>query len=135
MSDQISRKGLKDHVVFISHSFLSFEEIILIWKQMDVGLQVAAHDALSTSLMEPMLFQKELVCTSIYPYRKLESTFELDMGLVDLEVNQIMRRMEELIDGKKTNTIELMNRKKVIVENFNFERNTESTLEYFLQLS
>ena len=83
---------------------------------MDVGLQVAAHDALSTSLMEPMLFQKELVCTSIYPYRKLESTFGLDMGLVDLEVDEIMRRMEELIDGKKSDINELMNRKKVIIE-------------------
>ena len=63
----IKQLNLTDHIKFVEHGFLPFADIISIWKAVDCGLQIAAHDALSTSLMEPMLFKKEVIVSKIFP--------------------------------------------------------------------
>ena len=76
--------------------------------------------------------QKEVIVSNIYPYRKLEEVFHLKMELVELKSSNIMSKMEGIIAGNKTKGSELMKRSKVICDNFNFEKNTEITVKYFL---
>ena len=121
--DLIKQKKVENQIKIVEHGFLPFEDIIQIWKAMDVGLQIASHDALSTSLLEPLFFKKEVIVTNIEPYKILKKEFNFKIDLINQDKNELAEAMLNLIEGNKTSDLELDNRSKAISQNFNFEEN------------
>ncbi|MEQ8323351.1 MAG: hypothetical protein RH916_01610 [Vicingaceae bacterium] len=128
---QIAKFDLSTHVIFVHHSFLTFNEIRYIWSKMDVGLQIAAHDALSTSFLEPLFLKKPVVVSKIAPYQIFESHFNLKLDLVELNPSSLKNHMLSYIQGREITNAELNKRSEVISTYFNFEKNTLKAIEYF----
>ena len=95
---------------------------------MDVGLQIASHDALSTSLLEPLFFKKEVIVTNIEPYEILKEKFDFEIDLINQDKNELKKAMSRLITGNKTTGIELEKRQNAVSLNFNFEENIKKQI-------
>lgn len=124
----IKSKKVEDYIKIVDHEFLPFQDIIQIWKSMDVGLQIASHDALSTSLLEPLFFKKEVIVTNIEPYVILKEKFKFDLPLINQDSVELKIAMQSLIQGNKTDLLELQKRHEAIALNFNFEENIKKQI-------
>jgi|GEM_PF-2413944 len=124
----IKDKEVEEYIKIVEHEFLPFEDIIQIWKAMDVGLQIASHDALSTSLLEPLFFKKEVIVTNIEPYEILKEKFDFEIDLINQDKNELKKAMSSLITGNKTSGIELEKRQNAVSLNFNFEENIKKQI-------
>lgn len=124
----IKDKEVEEYIEIVEHEFLPFEDIIQIWKAMDVGLQIASHDALSTSLLEPLFFKKEVIVTNIEPYEILKQKFDFEINLINQDKNELKQAMNNLIRGNKTSEIELEKRHNTVSLNFNFEENIKKQI-------
>ncbi len=133
--NNISKYNLQDIIKIEKHEFLPFYDIKLIWKQMDCGLQIAINDQLSSTLLEPMFLEKELIATNIEPYQLLNNKFpELKLKLIKREPEVLAHEMNEIINGKRTSETILENRKKIIEKEFNFEKNIQKMLDFYQEL-
>jgi glycosyltransferase involved in cell wall biosynthesis len=128
---QIKNSGVEDFVVLQEHDFLPFSDIIHIWKHMDVGLQIAAHDQLSTTFVEPQFFQKEVIATDIEPYRIYNEKFDTKLELTSLSAVDIAKHMKGTLGTSEEKSEILNHRKKVIEEHFNFNKNIRKIVEYY----
>lgn len=131
---KLKKSGVENLVKVVEHGFLPFEDIIQIWKNMDVGLQIASHDALSTSLLEPLFFKKEVIVTNIEPYQLLEKQFDLNLKLIDQNADELANRMEQLIIDSKTSNDELEKRHQIVATNFNFEKNVREQIKQAIEV-
>lgn len=123
---------LQEHLVIQEYSYLSFCELALLWEQMDCGLQIAYHDQLSTTFLEPMLFKKELIATDIESYRIYKEVFGVEIELCEIESESIFKRMAMVCANTTTNDNALEQRKKIIEEHFNFEHNVGKIIDHYI---
>lgn len=124
---------LSDYILLMPrHKFVPFKEMQYIWKHMDVGLQIAYYDQFSTTFLEPMILKKPFIATRIEPYQIYEKKFNLDLQLVQANTNDVFLSLKKYIDGYKVPAEDLEKRKKIVEENFNFNRNIEKILRFFL---
>lgn len=130
-TSQIDNARLSDYVILQKHGFLSFGDMQMIWKKMDVGLQIAANEQLSTTFLEPQFYQKEIIVTNILPYRIYNEKFDLDIPLIPLEAEAVYNRMKNLILGKHTSQEDLLKRYYTVKDNFNFSENIEKIIEHY----
>ncbi|NNC94342.1 MAG: glycosyltransferase [Chitinophagales bacterium] len=129
---KISELGLNDHISIIHHSFLPTYDIQQVWLKMDVGLQIAIFDLLSTTILEPMFLEKEFIATDIAPYRIIEEKYNVDLDLIPMDKNALASRMERLIKGYKTNELIMKKRKEVTETHFNTYNNIPSIVSYLI---
>ena len=132
---KIDEYGLQNLVKIENHNFLPFYDIKMIWQKMDCGLQISIYDQLSSTIIEPMFMEKELIATNIEPYQILANKHpELELHLIERKPSILGNRMEDFIDGNRTSDTVLENRRKVIENEFNFEENIEKMMVYYQQL-
>ncbi len=129
--NDIINKGVQENVKLTKHSFLPFHDLIYIWKHMDSGLQIAANEQLSTTLLEPLFFQKEIVATDILPYRIFNEKFPVNIPLIKIDANEIADAMGKIIKGEKTDEDLLQLRQQVVAENFDMQKNLSKILDYY----
>jgi len=134
-AEKIRNYELENLIKIEKHDFLPFNDIKMIWEEMDCGLQISIHDQLSSTLIEPMYMKKELIATNIEPYQiLLEKYPELELLLIERKPAILGNRMEDFIDGNTTSDLVLKNRKKVVEKEFNFEKNIKKMMDYYQQL-
>ncbi|PCJ25137.1 MAG: hypothetical protein COA97_08290 [Flavobacteriales bacterium] len=133
--EKIKRYQLEEFIKIEQHEFLPFIDIKAIWEKMDCGLQISINDQLSSTLLEPMYLKRELIATNIEPYQILLEKFpELELHLIERKPKALAFRMDDFIDGNTTSDAVLENRKKVIEKEFNFKKNIQKMMDYYLQL-
>lgn len=120
---QIRQLNLSDHVIIQKHGFLPFSDMQCIWQKMDVGLQIAANEQLSTTFLEPQFYGKEILVTNIRPYQIYNEVFDLKIPLLPLEPKPLADAMKKIIDGHYSNKESLKQRQEIVKENFNFSEN------------
>lgn len=133
LQSKIEKQGLGKHVVIKEHDFLPFSDIIHIWKQMDVGLQIAANDQLSTTFVEPQFFMKYVIATDIEPYRIYNEIFKAELNLCALNANAVAKHMKEAMHAGKANFETLEHRKNIVEKNFNFDLNIGKMVDFYQQ--
>ena len=62
---------------------------------MDCCLQLLNNDQLSTSLLEPMLLNKEIIASDIYAYRSLNEKEGLNINLIANQAHIVAKKMQE----------------------------------------
>ena len=123
---------LGDNIKIVKHPFLSFFEMKKIWEQMNVGLQIAINDQFSTTVLEPLLFKKEIIITNIFPYKKLIKLYpELELNLIVIKDKLIANEMNKYIEGKLSSYDLLEKRKQFVINEFNFEKNIIKMLDFY----
>ena len=127
----IIENQLENNVIIQEYSYLSFFELALLWKEMDCGLQIAFHDQLSTTFLEPMLFEKELIATNIKPYIIYKEKFNVELNLCELNSNSIFKAMKNICLNNLSKESVLKYRKKTVENNFDFEKNIGKIIEYY----
>lgn len=132
---KINKYHLDNHVKLQQYSYLSFYELAHLWKAMDCGLQIAYHDQLSTTFLEPMLFKKEIIATDIESYRIYKDTFNVNLELSDITVDSIFEKMRDICLGIISSEDVLLSRKKVVEDNFYFDKNVQSIIDYYSRLN
>jgi len=123
--------GLETNVVFQEYFYLSFAELSLLWQQMDCGLQIAFHDQLSTTFLEPMLFEKEIIASDIEPYQIYRDKFNIHLNLYELKSTCIAEAMKRICLNQNTDLDILAKRRKIVESNFNFEDNVAKIIRYY----
>lgn len=131
--NQIDELGLQEHVILQKHGFLPFGDMQLIWKAMDVGLQIAANEQLSTTFLEPQFYKKEIIVTDIRPYRIYNQKFDSNIPLQPLESESIYRKMKAFITGDTSSKELLEKRHQIVKSNFNFSENIAKILKHYSQ--
>jgi glycosyltransferase involved in cell wall biosynthesis len=133
--EKIKDYQLGDLIKMEKHSYLPFNDMRCIWEKMDCGLQISINDQLSTTLLEPLVLKKEIIATNIEPYQILDDKYEtLKLNLIERNSLSIAQRMEEIINGKRTEVSVLESRKRIIEKEFNFEQNIQKMLDYYQTL-
>jgi hypothetical protein len=123
--------GLTNHVILQSHGFLPFADMQLIWKKMDVGLQIAVNEQLSTTFLEPQFYRKEIIVSDIIPYRIYNQLFSTQIELIPLTAEGLELSMSKFINGYRTDQDLLEKRHHIILQYFNMERNLEKIINYY----
>lgn len=131
---QIQDNHLQKHVIIQSHGFLPFGDLQMIWNKMDVGLQIAANEQLSTTFLEPLWYKKEVLVTNILPYRIFNSKFALDIPLLPLRAEEIKSSMEKIINGYRTPVEMLQARHQLIGKEFNLNQNIRRITSHYQEL-
>lgn len=131
LKKNIDKKGLQNHVILQSHGFLPFSDMQLIWKQMDVGLQIAANEQLSTTFLEPQYYEKEIIVTNIFPYRLYDQQFSPKIDLIPLTTEGVFNAMKSYLEGFRTDPNTLKMRRKVVEENFNMDKNLQKIIDHY----
>lgn len=130
--DKISKLQLSDFIKMEKHDYISYNDIKYIWSKMDVGLQIAIFDQLSSTLLEPMLMQKNLIITDIEPYQKLNEIYSnINLKLTSRKPEALSKVINYYIDGGGSSEQTLLTRKKMVEENFNFSKNLEKSLSFY----
>lgn len=127
----ILKHKLEKNVLLQKYSYLSFFELALLWKEMDCGLQIAYHDQLSTTFLEPMLFKKELIASNIEPYIIYKDKFNVELDLCELDSVSIFNEMKKICLNKLSKEDTLEYRKNVVENNFDFEYNIHKIINYY----
>ena len=127
----IEKYKLKDNIIIQRHSFLDFSDIKFIWESVDYGINFVTIDQLSTSILEPMLMKKELLISDIDAYRLLNTKYDLNLNLITNNAESIYLNLKFFIDGLNINNSMLDYRKKIIEEEFNFNKNIEKMMEFY----
>ncbi len=127
----IEKHHLNDHVILQSHGFLSFSDMQLIWKEMDVGLQIAANEQLSSTFLEPQFYRKEVIVTDILPYRIYEREFSPEIKLIPLEAGAVAEAMSQHIRGYRSSDAILDKRQQIVKENFHMDRNLQLIIDHY----
>ncbi|MEQ9064806.1 MAG: hypothetical protein RIE58_11580 [Vicingaceae bacterium] len=128
---RINQLSLSEYIMIIEHPFLPIQDIIHIWNNMNCALQLLDNDQLSSSILEPMLFKKELIASDIFSYQSLNERSHLKLNLVKNELLPIVKRMYSFIQGEKTDELELERRKEFVIETRQFKNNIKKMLHIF----
>jgi hypothetical protein len=130
--DKIEKLGLTDYIKIEKHNYISYNDIKFIWSKVDVGLQIAIFDQLSTTLLEPMLVGKEVIATNIEPYRKLNSLYDNSkLKLIERDSRVLSEEMFFFIQGNRTEKTLIENRKEMVKTNFCFDTNIDDILSFY----
>ena len=122
---------LSDHVRIVEHSFLPASDIACIWSRMDGGLAIGDRDQLSSTFMEPLIHEKEIVASDIEAYRYFNEEYDAGLDLVENTHEAIADAIEPILRGERTAPDALAHRRRAIEENLDFDRNVEKTLRMF----
>ena len=134
--DKIKGYDLSHVVKLVDHPFLPFEDLIAIWQHVDVGLQIVNNDQLSTTLLEPLLLEKEVMGSKIKPYEKFSEVFpSMQLKLIENRRYDIQNRFKELANGERTPKDILGERSGVIKTQFNFHNNISKMLKKIKEIS
>ena len=127
----IKKNDLNEFVKIVEHPFLSAFDIKEIWKAMDCGIVFGSIDQLSTTLLEPMLYKKELIASNIQPYKIFEKKYNINLDLSDTNSKSLGKRMEKILQGFKTPKNILEKREQLIKRHFNFNSNITTMLNFY----
>lgn len=130
IAHMIEEKNVQNQVKIVNHPFLPNMDLMKVWSEMDVGLQICDEDQLSTAFTEPQLFKKHLIASKIFSYEKYNEEFKLNIPLVENKAESIA---EAMLNVKKhpTEERELERRKRVIAHHFHFEQNITKMMELY----
>lgn len=129
---KIKELNLDNYIKIEQHNYISYNDIKFVWSKMDIGMQIAIFDQFSTSVIEPMLMQKELIITKIDPYVKLNELYpKIALKLTERSVINISKEMNNYISGERS-TAEVLNfRAQMVMDEFNFNENLEKMLNFY----
>jgi hypothetical protein len=129
---KINELNLNDYINIEQHNYISYSDIKFVWSKMDVGMQIAIFDQFSTSVIEPMLMQKELVITKIDPYIKLIELYpKIALKLTERSAVNISKEMNNYILGERSTDEVLNSRAQMVKDEFNFNENLEKMLLFY----
>ncbi len=131
LKQKIVENNLQKYICLEDHDFVSNEDLKYIWKNIDIGLQIAYNDQLSSTFIEPMYYEKELIATNIFPYRAWEEKFHLNLELIDLNIDELFLSMKKILNNHTTNILELNRRKEVIINDYCFDKNIKKILDFY----
>ena len=132
LADRIEKLALADYIKIEKHDYISYNDIKFIWSKVDVGLQIAIFDQLSTTLLEPMLVGREVIATDIEPYRKLNSLHSMSqLKLIERDSKVLSEEMLFFIQGNRTEITLIENRKEMVRTNFCFDTNIDDILSFY----
>jgi hypothetical protein len=130
--EKIRQLELSDFIKMEKHNYISYNDIKYIWSHMDVGLQIAIFDQLSSTLLEPMLMQKEVIATDIEPYRKLNELYSnINLKLISRNSGELSKAMKYYVEGGGSSQSLILARKIMVEDEFNFSNNLEKTLFFY----
>ncbi|MEQ9063831.1 MAG: hypothetical protein RIE58_06620 [Vicingaceae bacterium] len=132
LQERIINQGLGSYVIIVDHLFVKNYEMKYIWEHMDCGLNVIEADQLSASFIEPQLYKKELIASNISAYRHYEKKYGLQLDLIQPNVDEVARRMVEILDGRRTQDLELRLRKKQVEVHYCFSKCLDHSLNYLV---
>lgn len=127
----IDKLNVRDLVDFYHHNFIPFNDIRLIWKRVDCGLQIAVNEQLSTTFLEPQFFEKEIIVTDIEPYRIYNEKMGVNLPLIPLDENILADRMEQVLLGNIPSAETLKHRRQKVAENFNILKSIKKITTYY----
>ena len=119
---QIGYFGLQNNVFIIEHPRLPFSDMIHIWNRADFSINIVDADQLSTSVLEPIYLNKDIILSDIDSYRYLNRHFALNIQLISNNPSDIASAIKTKLTIK-TDKAELSRRSKVIGDHFNFNEN------------
>lgn len=118
--------------MIVKHPFLSNSEMAELWRTMDAGLCIGDQDQLSTTFLEPQLYERELIASDIEPYRIFNEKFNAGLRLVKNEPTALAAAMEGILTGKACTPAELKRqRSRTLHKNYNFTANLEQHVKDF----
>ncbi len=97
---QIKNHNLGKNVWYLEHPFLPDKDISTILNAFDFVVNLVKHDQFSTSIIEAMVLEKELLCSRIPPYENLNTRFGLNLPLTELTPESITELTIQLIENK-----------------------------------
>ena len=130
--EKIKKLGLTDYIKLEKHDYISYSDIKYIWSNMDVGLQIAIFDQLSSTLFEPMIVGKNVIVTDIEPYRILNSKHEnIELKLINRDAQTISDEIHYYIKGNSSKKDIIRKRIEMVENHFNFDVNIENALTFY----
>ena len=130
-TERILELNISKYIVIIEHPFLSITDIKKIWESMDCCLQLLNNDQLSTSILEAMIFNKEIIASDIFAYRMLNYKTNLCFELVANDIQSVAVQMKKKILGSKTKKNILDRRREFVYTTRQFEKNIILMLQVF----
>lgn len=133
--DYIETNGLNEQITFLKFSsYLQPSEMGYLWRKMDCGLQIVRNDQLSNTLVEPIIYEKDVLASNIPQYRDFNKYFNVNIELVDnREASLSLAFKRKLIEDKPSSVI-LKQRMETVIANYSFEDNV-SKIHKFHELS
>jgi glycosyltransferase involved in cell wall biosynthesis len=131
LETRVKSLRLEDQVLFTEHPFVSFTDMHHLWQRADFGLNIVDHDQLSTTILEPMLLEKELLLSDIEPYRILNERYRLGLGLVENTTDGVTEALGSVLSARAATPKALLeHRSQVIRDEFSFDRNLDKTMAF-----
>ncbi len=125
----IEKFQLQEFIDIVRHPFLPFADIQKIWQAVNCGLQLAKSDQLSSTFLEPQIMEKPFLATKIKPYLEYENKYKIDLNLIELQVDEIAKAMQALIEKPTIQNEDLKKRAQIVKDNFHFQLNILSFLK------
>ena len=127
---------MHQNIWYYQHPFLPDSDIGHIISASDVLVNLVKHDQLSTSIIEALYLDKELICSDVEPYRILNDKFNLRLNLLKSDPltvsNEIIRIIK--LDKNKPDKGLLAHRKNIVKEHFDIDNNFTKVFEMFYDM-
>ncbi len=133
LNNLISNYRLTENIIILPKTkFFKTEDLNLIWRNIDCGLQIAERDGISTTIFEPLINKKDLIISDIPPYKYIKSFFGFDLELTPLDAKAIAVEMKNKILGVNIRSDkEKIQIKNIIQSKYKFENNLTQLLLKF----
>jgi len=131
LETQIRALQLEKQVQFVHHPPVPFSDMYYLWQRANLGLNIVEQDQLSTTVLEPMLLEKNLLLSDIEPYRILNEQHRLGLDLVKNSVEGVAEALGSVLSGRAAPPRALLeHRSRVVRDEFCFDRNLDRTMAF-----
>jgi hypothetical protein len=136
----INKYKLHNNVKYVDHPFVPDSDIRFLITNSDIIVNLVKHDQLSSSVLEAIYLEKDQLLSDIEPYRILNSKYDMQLNLLELEPNVIADEIISIIISNLNKNLingcynHKMVNKSIVFEKFSLNRNFDKMFKYMSKL-
>ena len=124
---------LENNVWCVEHPFLPESDIKQLIMRSNIVVNLVKHDQLSSSILEAMFLEKDLLCSDIEPYRILNDKHETKLNLINIDpkivADEILRLRYANIAGNQIDDLK-KHRKSIVEQYFSASKNQKNRIDF-----
>lgn len=124
--------NLHKHIMYVEHPLVSESDLRHLIENSHVIVNLVRHDQLSTSILEGLYLEKDMLCSDIEPYRLLNNKYNLGLNLLELDPISIANEIIKIANRQHRNSQDKLlyeKRKNVVIQHFSMKTNFKKIVE------
>jgi hypothetical protein len=129
----IRDKNIENNIWCVEHPFVPEADLERLILRSNVIVNLVKHDQLSTSIIEAMFFEKELLCSDIEPYQILNKKYNAQLNLIKIDPSSVANeiiRLKTHFDSRTKQDVVMKHRKSIVENHFSKEKNENEIINF-----